>query len=247
MNPLLSAELSKLRSTRTFRLLFLTSIAVAGLLGFVTASTAGHAGDAPLGSVAHLENVVGVSAMPGFVMHIVGVLAMAGEYQHGTISQTYLAAPRRSRLLAAKLLAMAGAGAAVALAMVITAVVATIPAVVAHGASIPLGDGNVLHAVAGTVISAGLFATAGVAIGAIVRSQVAALVAIAAWVVVAEGLLSVVLGGNIARWLPGGAAAAIAGSGADPLPLWGATALLAGYCASVAAAAARITVRHDVT
>jgi ABC-type dipeptide/oligopeptide/nickel transport system permease component len=90
MNALIRAELLKLGSTRTTRLLVLGGLAIAALLGTATATTAGKEASAALGSAESTANIVGVSAMPGFFMLIVGVLAMAGEYQH-------LPAPHRHR------------------------------------------------------------------------------------------------------------------------------------------------------
>ena len=44
--------------------------------------------NAALGSADNLANVVGASSLPAFVMLIVGILAMAGEYQHRTVTST---------------------------------------------------------------------------------------------------------------------------------------------------------------
>ena len=49
-----------------------------------------------------------------------------------------------------------------------------------------------------------------------------------------------------ARWLPGGAASAIAASGTHALPLWAEAPVLTGYCAAGVAAATRLTLRRDV-
>ncbi|MGH9224493.1 MAG: hypothetical protein ACRD2W_12105 [Acidimicrobiales bacterium] len=88
-------------------------------------------------------------------------------------------------------------------------------------------DAEVATAFAGTLLAAALFGVAGVALGALLRSQLAAVVAAGAWIGVGEGVLSIVLGEGVGRWLPGRAASAVAGSDVAGLSLWGAAGLLA--------------------
>lgn len=247
MSTLVHTELLKLTTNRTNRLVIGGGLGLALLLGAASATTAGDEGAAGLGSAASLANILGVSAMPGFVMLLLGVLAMAGEYQHRTISQTLLATPVRERVVGAKLAAIALTGIAVALAMMTAALAAALPLVLADGATIDLLDRDVGLTVAGTLAAAALFGLAGVGLGALLRSQVAAVVAVAAWVLVGEGLLGLVFGPDVGRWLPGRAASVLAGSDVDGLSLWSAAVLLAGYCAAVASVATGFTVRRDVS
>jgi ABC-2 type transport system permease protein len=246
MNALIRAELLKLGSTRTTRLLVLGGLAIAALVGTATATTAGEQASAPLGSAESIANIVGVSAMPGFFMLILGVLAMAGEYQHRTITQTFLSVPVRGRVVAAKLAAIATAGVVTATAMMTTALLAALPHLWAQGGSIHLVNAQVGRTVLGTLLAGALFGIAGTSLGALLRSQIAAVVAVAAWVAIAEAVLALVLGPDVARWLPGGVASALAASGTQALPLWAAALVLTGYCAAGVAAATRLTLRRDV-
>ena len=247
MKPLLRTELLKLTTSRTARLLLLGALGLAVLLGAATAATAGADGAAPLGGAASLANVVGVSAMPGFVMLILGVLAMAGEYQHCTVTQTFLATPIRGRVVAAKVVTIGVVGVTLALAMMAAALVATLAHVLTAGVGMDLLDAEVARTAAGTVAGAALFGTAGVGLGALLRSQLAAVVAVGAWIVVGEGILGLVLGADVGRWLPGRAASALAGSDVEGLSLWAAAVLLAGYCVAIASVASAATVRRDVS
>jgi ABC-2 type transport system permease protein len=245
MNALIRAELLKLSSTRTTRLLVLGGLAIAALVGTATATT-GEQASAALGSADSIANIVGVSAMPGFFMLILGVLAMAGEYQHRTITQTFLSVPVRGRVVAAKLAAIATAGVVTATAMMTTALLAALPHVWAAGGSIHLVNAEVGRTALGTLLAGALFGIAGTSLGALLRSQIAALVAVAAWVAIGEAVLALILGPDVARWLPGGVASALAASGVHALPLWAAALVLTGYCAAGVAAATRFTLRRDV-
>ena len=242
MNHLVRAEWMKLRTTRSTRLYLIGALTAAALLAAATTTTAGQDGNAPLGSAGYLENLLGLSTLPAFVGLLLGLLAMAGEYQHRTITPTFLVTPVRGRIVAAKLVAVGVAGAVMAAAMMAMALlVVAVP--LANAASIEV-TGAVAAAVAGSVLAGALLAAAGVAIGALFRNQVAAIVAVALWATLGEGIISVLAPG-VARWLPGMAAAALGGSG-DGLPAWGAVLLLAGYACAAAAAATRTTVRRDI-
>jgi hypothetical protein len=62
-----------------------------------------------------LDSVVGPVVVTGMLSALVlvslGVLATAGEWSHGSVQTTYLLEPRRSRVLAAKAVAVAAMGA----------------------------------------------------------------------------------------------------------------------------------------
>src|SRR5215216_2619412 len=64
---------------------------------------------------------------------IFGITAVAGEYRHKTITDTYLATPRRGRVLAAKFAVYTAVGAIFGLMLAITAVIATAVAITANG------------------------------------------------------------------------------------------------------------------
>jgi hypothetical protein len=126
---LVAAELLKLRTTRTSVGVGIAGVLLAVLVGLGNVGAAGQGTSPPAGSAAFVENVVGVSTLPAVVALLLGVLLAAGEYQHGTITTTFLAPPRRLRVLGAK--AIAGAGsrplwAAATLVLAWTAVVAAV-------------------------------------------------------------------------------------------------------------------------
>jgi ABC-2 type transport system permease protein len=102
---------------------------------------------------------------------------------------------------------------------------------------------------AGGAVAAALWAAIGVGIGAVVRNQVPTLIGICAWLLFVEGLLvgDVAGVGNVGRFAPGAAAAAISGLDPDKLvaPVVG-LVLLALYATAAALAGSLATARRDV-
>lgn len=244
MIRLVRAELLKLRTVRSTTTTALSGVGIALLLGAANAAIAGDPDAPSLGSAAFVEDVVGVSAIPAGLGLLLGVLLSAGEHQHGTITTTFLAVPRRRRVVGAKALAAAAAGAALALAMATASVLAAVPAVVAESATVDALHAEVGLAVVGLVGASALLAAAGVLLGLLVRSQLATVVLIGAWALVVEAILDVVTGGAVRDWMPGGAVSRLAGNG--DLPMWTATVVLLAWIAGLALVTVPTVERRDV-
>src|SRR3954466_962443 len=106
MKRLIRAELQKLFSTRGFPI---TAVTVAGLTVVSAISnvfTAGKNGAAKLGTVDNIHHVLQSGAVTGMTMLAIGVIAMAGEYRHGTIVPSLLAGPDRRKLVVAKMITL---------------------------------------------------------------------------------------------------------------------------------------------
>ena len=73
---------------------------------------AGQQGTPPLGSEPNVTKTLSIAALSSMVMLVLGILATAGEFRQRTIMWTFLAEPRRGRVLAAKLAVLAAVGAA---------------------------------------------------------------------------------------------------------------------------------------
>jgi ABC-2 type transport system permease protein len=240
----LRAELHKHRSTFTNLGLFLA------MLGLVVLAVLLHGLTLPadrLKSAADQVEVFRFGALLGALFAgLVGAMSITGEIRHGTIRPTFLIAPRRGRVIAAKIVASALVGIVFGFVAVGVAVAVGSAALAARGIPITLDGGDYALMPAGGIAAAALWAAIGLGLGALLRNQVATLVAIFLWLFFVENLLIDFVPGA-GRFAPGAAAAAITGLDRDTLlaPVFGAL-LLAVYAVTIAAAGSIATLRRDV-
>lgn len=243
MNALVRAELLKLTTVRTPRWVLLVQVVLLAMA----------ASGAVVSGVLSPERMATQAGMRTFLAHggvvailslAIGITMSAGEYRHGTVVDTFLTTPRRSRVVVAKLVAGALAG-LVAGAVVAVAVVGL--AVAWYQAKgVTLDWTVVARSTAGVIVWQALYAVLGVAVGAMVRAQTAAVVGAVAWLFVAEGALSQLLS-SVGRWLLATAASALGyAPGNGYLPQVGGGAVLAGWTVLAGLAAVVLTRRRDV-
>ncbi len=249
MTAQLRSELLKQRTTRTNLVLLLWMV---GLVALVVLLHVLSFGVDDLSRHDNQLKIAGLGTTIGALFaSLVGALSITGEIRHGTIRPTFLATPRRGRVIAAKVSASALAGIAVGLlAAALTAGVEA-AGLGARGIHIELDMGEYAQLLAGAALAAALFAAIGVGVGGLVRNQVAAVVGLCVWLLFIEPIL---LGDVPAagKFAPGASAGAIAGAIqtqiADTLvaPALGAL-LLAAYAAIASAAGSIATERRDVS
>lgn len=239
------AELTKITTTRSALGLVVGAVAVAALSAF---STSAAADARSLGRPLHDQQVFILASINlGLFAVILGIRSFTDEFRHGTIAWTLLAVEARWRVIAAKA-AVSAAAAAAMVAIAQIAIVAVASAVAAgKGAALGLSASDAVPA-AGLIVSGALWATLGVAVGALVRHQVAAVVGALIWVLVIENLAAGVLGDG-GRILPGQAAhglaqASAAGELLGPLV---ALAVMLGYAAALLMAATVTLNRRELT
>jgi ABC-2 type transport system permease protein len=249
MNALIRTELLKQRTLRTFVAGVAAAPLVAALVTIAVLGGAGRQGNDPLGEESLLQVVGAPVSVVTAIALLLGVLAMAGEHRHETITTTFLATPRRRDVVIAKLVAQAITGVLIGLLALAASVAIAIPWL--HSSDVAVGlDGDVLRVALGAVASAALYGALGASVGALIRNQTAACAAVLVWLLAVEGLLGDVFDGSaFLRWLPVAAAHAIvrAEPAADSLSVPIALAVLVAYVATLAVAATRITVERDVT
>jgi hypothetical protein len=170
MSDLLRSELIKLRTTRTFAALAGVALATSLLLVLLTSLLSEPTEESVLVDVYTNDT----SSLFILILAIVGI---SGEWRHRTITSSLLAAPARVRFLAAKTLAFAAAGVALSLAISLTSAVVGTAILSARDLPLPAAD-DVVVQIGRNAIVAALLGALGVGIGALVRNQPTAIVAV---------------------------------------------------------------------
>jgi ABC-2 type transport system permease protein len=196
---LLAAEVRKLWTVRTTWILTLLGLGLValttGTLVFSTMVVGPFTGAES--QVAAAVDQIGSNAI--FVL-VVALLAMTTEFRHGTIGRTLQLSPSRSAVLTSKLgVGVVYAVAFFAVSLVIVAGLLLL-GTVTQDASLRVGD-LVGRSVWQGLVGLSLNAVLGVAVGALIRSQVVALTLVLVWLFVVENLFSA-LWPAIGRWLP---------------------------------------------
>lgn len=244
MIPILRSELFKLRTTRTslWIALFLVGLVVLVVLvsGLVQDGS-------QLAERKQQFQLLANGSIAAAFAALIGVLSMTTEFRHGTIKPTLLATPDRRQVLAAKLLASTIAGVALGILGValsfglghLTMSVRGIPSV--------LDGRDVALVLGGSVAASALWGALGAGIGAAIRNQVGAIVALLVWTLILENILFGLVP-SVGRYLPGQAGNALVQVEVPHmLGVLPGALVLAGYVAVAAAFAAVVTARRDVT
>lgn len=219
MSKYLRAELIKLTTVRStwvcFGLVVVLAVGIGALASGASPSSFGSGGRdrGTLRTVALHQTMFGMNFAQLVVM-VFGALVICGEYRFGVIRTTFTVAPRRWRLVLAKFIAVAALSALVGLVSTSLAFAVGASRLSSHGVSLGLGDDGVLRALAGTVVFFMASALFALAIGALVRNQVAALSIVLLYSIVIEPIATALLRSSsategIAKYLPFQAGSAI--------------------------------------
>lgn len=208
MKDQIRSEFRKVRTTRTvwgllLGLVVLTGAATLGSLASrgVSALNAGLFAVLP---------VIGILyAVTAFVV-VLAVRSYTDEFRHGSIVPTLLADPVRRRVLAAKVIVMAGCS--VVFTLVAFASGAGLASVwlLVKGATVAVAWGPMFVIAAKAVLAGILWAALGVGVGVAIQHQVAAIVSSFLWLLMVEGLIGN-FAPSVAKFLPQHAADAMAG------------------------------------
>jgi len=248
MKRQVAAELLKIRTARMWLWLLIGAAAFTVLTALLSGLLAGQQ-DTPAIDTAEAQRNLFGSASAGYIFTLVlGILGMTGEYRHMTVSSTFLVQPRRGVVVAAKLAAYALVGLGYAAVCAVLTLALAYPILALRDTSVhPTVDVPliILGAAAGTA----LYAVLGVAVGALIRNQIAAVVGALGWVLIVEQLVVAFLP-EVGKWLPGGAASAMFQAsvpGGDLLEAWAGGLVFVAYAIVFAVLGTRLTVRRDVT
>ena len=172
---LLRSEWEKLRSIRTT--FWSLSIAVVAMVGISAIVAAVHTGTSGRGFDALSGAFTGV-LLAQLAIGVLGVLTITSEYSTGMIRSTFIAAPQRRAVIAAKagvvglVTFVVGTIASLASFFVSAAILSS------HGIHLSLGSPGALRSVIGVGLFLGILAVLAVALGTIIRSSAGGIAAL---------------------------------------------------------------------
>ena len=216
------SEFTKLLSTRLWWVLALIIIGYvalcAGGLGAILGGVGTRSGGPQLPTADLPLLIYSFATSVGYVFPVLlGALAVTSEFRFQSLTPTFLATPRRGLVLGGKLLALFVAGAVFGVLALVASIGAGGSVLAAFGIDPLLGDPATWEFVGRSVLAMALWSAIGIGLGALVPSQVAAIVIVLAFTQFVEPLLR--FGASITDWsaqlaqfLPGAASDALVGS-----------------------------------
>ena len=245
---LLRSEFLKLRTApRTTLGLTLGLLAITVLGAASTASSA----SGEFGNNFAVWDLLELASISAVFTLILGILIVTWEYRHGTITPTFLAAPRRERVMAAKLVTALVTGAV--LAVLCLGLALAIAALWLGGLDIERGQWELAGRI---VLGAAIWSAFGLGVGAAIQSQVGTIVSALIWFLLVENILSVIPRvDRIADYLPGSALDRLigtealrndAGTVSTAYGLWGAALLATVYVVAALVVGTVLVQRRDV-
>jgi ABC-type transport system involved in multi-copper enzyme maturation permease subunit len=259
---LVRSELTKILSTRLWWALLVGAVIYTMLQSGATAALSGVRNGAGQGSLPPLSSAVAIrsiyagSAFSGAYIFalVLGVTGMTGEHRYQTATPTFLATPRRARVVLAKSLSHVAVGICYGVVAVLTALLVGGVVIAIRGHSPSLGAEGLWRALLLAVLAVGVWTMVGIGIGTMIRNQIAAIMVAVAVTFLVEPLVSLGLhAGNldsVGKFLPSSASSAMTSPSSpygELLPWWGGALVLLGYALAFAAAGIVLTVRRDVT
>jgi hypothetical protein len=239
------AELLKARTTKVpWALLVSMAALVAGLVCLTVAT--GEESD--LAGEAGVRSVLPLGASVAYLFALaMGIIGTAGEYRHGTIGHTLLAAPHRWQIIVAKVAAYALLGVLFAAVAVALTYGISGPWMESKDAGWSLENVLPKEILAGSLAGGALFGVMGVGLAALLKDQVLALFVAIGWTLLVDSILTGVAP-EVGKFLPSGALSGLLNSGGADLldpPLGG--LVLLGYAALFVVAGGLVAQRRDLT
>lgn len=259
---LVRSELTKILSTRLWWGLLVGVVLYTGIQAAASAAFAGldpGAGQPASPGLDAPETLRGVYAAAAFsgayiFALVIGVTGMTGEYRYETATPTFLATPRRVRVVVAKAVAHLVVGIGYGVVAVVCAFAAGGLVILIRGDALGLGSPGLWRAVALAVLAVALWTLVGIGIGTLIRNQVAALLVAVAVTFLVEPLVSIGLYAadldEVGKFLPSTASSAVTSPPTvygELLPWWAGALVLSGYAVLFAALGVWLSVRRDVS
>ncbi|MGF1661800.1 MAG: hypothetical protein ACFCVG_04920 [Kineosporiaceae bacterium] len=262
-----AAELTRVRRRSVLAAWLILAAVLAAMIATFVFTAAGSEGGIPQGApglsfptMDQLTGATGPAAAVRSAATILGVVTLAfwaitasSDYPLGLIRLLAQAEPRRVRLLAGKVVALALVTAAATTVAVAATVVASPPLAESAGIDVSAWTSStpdlveaVGRAWLDTYLALLVWGVVGLAIAVVTRSSTVAIAGGVGYVLVVEGLLGVAAP-DLADWLPGATLGALAQGGTAAVGFGTALALGAAYATAGLVAGAVTVARRDIT
>jgi ABC-2 type transport system permease protein len=244
----IAAEWFKLRTTRTSWGVIGGSLALVVLISVIGAL----AGDFDSDDDDAGRELLQISGLVQIFALVLGILSVATEFRHGTVTPSLLAVPDRARLILAKLVTAIVAGALLGLVATGLCAALVLPLLSSRDIATGTDSAEVVELIAGNGAASALYGAIGIGLGALIRNQVGAIIGALGWIFLIEPLLTLIPGFEdvITKWFPSGAATALAGTASESTDALGqvpAGLLLAAYAVLFVAAGLYVLRDRDVS
>jgi ABC-2 type transport system permease protein len=240
---LLAAELLKIwTAPRTLLGIILAQTAIV-LLGVITTIYSAVNNDGAL--VDRIErDVVGIAGTSLLFAVLTGILIATNEYRHGTITLTFLAAPVREKVLAAKTGAAVIASAVLAIAALLCTV--GVAQVWIGGRDDYHFGGDEFELIGRLFLTDAIVAMIGVFIGSSLKRQLGAIILVLGWLFFFEPALAALVPETM-DYLAGPSIGGLLGDDPDAPSFGQALPVLVAYLVGLGAVAVALTRRRDIT
>lgn len=266
MNALISTEMLKVRTTRSWWGMLLGLVVWAALWTLPGAFTTGME-IAPGQQLPGTDDDATVRTLYttaltsfGYVFTLVlGILLISGEYRHQTVTPTFLATPRRPRVVLAKWVVSGAYSLLYGLVALVVSVGVAVAILAVRGQDLNFGADALPRSLALALLGFVLWGLIGIGLGTLIGNQVIAILVGIGFVFV-EFIATIALsfvswGPDVLKWFPSNATGAMLdistqqpdGTLLDILPWWAGLLVLLGYALVSAGLGARLTLRRDVT
>ncbi len=264
MSGVFRAEIRKITTTRLWWIVLICILVLGGGYAALPATVAVLEANAN-GSVSPFDDpgIVrsiynGGNTLSRILVMVVGIAAMGSEYRHQTLASTYLATPRRTRVLLGKAATLLLFGILYGLASVAAGLAVSVPFILAKDGSFFLNQAETWRSLLLGVCSLALWTMIGMGIGILIKNMLVAMLVGISFAYLVEPILSLIF--FFRKWdvplnlMPSGATNAMLGitspvlfAGENPFIWWQGALVLAGWCLLPAVIGVASTVRRDVS
>jgi ABC-2 type transport system permease protein len=263
MSGVLHAEMRRISTTKLWWLVLISIFVLSAgyaALPAVVALLEGRVGVAstPFADPGIIRSIYnGGNVLSRILAMVVGIVTAGSEYRYGTLASSYLATPRRVRLLLGRAEALLIFGMIYGMASVGAGIVVSVPFVLAHGGTFLLHEPATWRSIILGVCSIALWTLIGMGLGILIKNVLIAVVVGIILGFLVEPIVSILFflksWDQLLNLMPSGATNAmleitspVLFAGHHPTRWWLAALVLVAWCLLPALAGVLSAVRRDV-